>query len=415
MSQARSVNLRKHLPALDAVRGVAILGVFCYHILSSVWGHDQIEWGNRFRQFSQAPHGFIWFYPLTFGWVGVSLFFVLSGFVIHYSTVTSSQPFSTLNFYSRRFWRIYPPYAVAMLVLAPLVYYLISPEKVTHISIVTHILLVQDFSRQSFYLINGSFWSIATEVQFYLVYPLLMLARGRVGMRNVLFGTLGFSLAFRALLCVAKRHDAASFEDSHLILWASPMITIFDWTLGAFIAERFAQGKRIFPESFALMTVTAGLFLVSTFIRPLSIFSFQFASLLAALWIERVVWSTRPLSLVKKMLIPLGLCSYSFYLFHQPLLEILIEKSKPWISTNPMTIALVCGPILFFALFGLSWTIYLAVEKPSMQLGKRFSIGARKIDVKRVDSAPSGKALGMESEIAAGNLADLRVASESTP
>jgi len=55
------------------------------------------------------------------------------------------------------------------------------------------------------------------------------------------------------------------------------------------------------------------------------------------------------------------------------------------------------------------------VEKPSMQLGKRFSIGARKIDVKRVDSAPSGKALGMESEIAAGNLADLRVASESTP
>jgi peptidoglycan/LPS O-acetylase OafA/YrhL len=377
MSEIKAANSRKHLPALDAVRGVAILSVFCYHVLSSVWGKDQLPWGRVFRELPSASNhiasSFLWFYPVTFGWIGVCLFFVLSGFVIHYSTLTSSRPFSTLEFYSRRFWRIYPPYAVALALFIYLKVYF-----VTRLSIITHILLLHDFSGQTFVLINPSMWSIATECQFYLVYPLIIFARPRFGMLKVLFGILGISLAVRCLICVGKMHEPSVFEDSHLMLWANPLITLFDWTLGAYVAEQFFAGRRVFPRSVGLIAGAAGLFVVSTFIRPLSMFSFQFASLLSAICIERAIWAQWRPSQLQKFLIPLGLCSYSFYLFHQPFLELMVKWTQAHVTMNRYAVALAGGPVFFVILFGVSWVIYLVIEKNSIRIGKRFSVGVSK-------------------------------------
>jgi peptidoglycan/LPS O-acetylase OafA/YrhL len=369
---------RKHLPALDAVRGVAILSVFLVHLLTPIWGGDHLAWGSLFhhlqwpadRNMGPLPHGFLWFYPLSYGWVGVSLFFVLSGFVIHYSTVSSSRPFSTSDFYMRRFWRIYPPYALAVLIFTVFP----SPAyPATRLAIITHFLLVQDFSGQTFYMINPAFWSIATEVQFYLVYPLLILARGRVGMFKVLMGVLSFSVLCRVLICLAKFRHPEVFEDTHKMTWASPMITIFDWTLGAYLAECLHAGKRVFPKNAGFAGLVVGLFLLSSFVRPLSTFSFQLASLMSAVWIERVLWSTRPLSIVQKLLIPLGLCSYSFYLIHQPLLDRLATFSQERFATDRYVTTLVAGPVIFCLIYGLSWVVYLLVEKTSINTGKRFS------------------------------------------
>ena len=387
MSQLLSPHSRKHLPVLDSVRGVAILAVFCFHLLAASWGGhaEHLPWGRYFPDLHKVLPHLLWFYPFTLGWLGVSLFFVLSGFVIHYSTVTAPRPFAITSFYSRRFWRIYPPYAAAII----LFFFLPSsapPADVKKLSLLTHVLLLQDFSDKTFVLINPSFWSIATEVQFYLVYPLLLFCRSRVGMAKVLLGVLSFSLAFRLLICIAKRHHPEAFDESHLMLWASPMITIFDWTLGAYIADCFARGKRVFPRSIGILLVTGVAFLISTAVRPLSIFSFQFGSLFCAVWIERVVWSERPLSMVEKPLIYLGICSYSFYLFHQPLLEIMVRKFKVLASAGPAITALCAGPVIFILLFGISTAIYHAVERPSMEFGRRLSRGSRKLTENKVDS-----------------------------
>jgi peptidoglycan/LPS O-acetylase OafA/YrhL len=403
MDEKPAVNSRKHLPALDAVRGVAILGVFCFHILSTVWGRDQLSWGHLLRQMPAQHNGFLWFYPFTFGWIGVSLFFVLSGFVIHYSTLTSAKPFSTLQFYSRRFWRIYPPYAMALVTFCILKVY-----AVTRLSIITHVLLLHDFSGQTFYVINPSLWSIATEVQFYLVYPLIVFARPRFGMLNVLWGVLGLSLAFRCLFWVVKMHDPAVFEDSHLMLWANPLITLFDWTLGAYLAEQFFAGRRVFPQGGTVLAGAAALFIVSTFIRPLSMFSFQFASLLSAICIERAIWSSAPPSLLKRALIPLGLCSYSFYLFHQPLLEIMVKWSQAHVTTNRFVLALGAAPVFFGILFALSWVIYLVVEKNSIRLGKRFAFESRS----KTSAAPpgDGRPASQPPSLPAGEIGEVGIA-----
>src|SRR5580700_9314628 len=107
-------NRSAHLPRLDAVRALAILSVFLYHSLGVVFYKDQLDFHGGWLDFRSAPSRlFLACYPLTFGWVGVSLFFVLSGFVIHYSFVGSGRPFRAGGFFVRRFWRIYPPYLLA--------------------------------------------------------------------------------------------------------------------------------------------------------------------------------------------------------------------------------------------------------------------------------------------------------------
>ena len=392
MSQLLSPHIRKHLPALDSVRGVAILGVFCFHLVAASWGDgaEHLPWAGYLPNLHKVPSHLLWFYPCTFGWLGVSLFFVLSGFVIHYSTITAGKSFSVSSFYSRRFWRIYPPYLLALVVFYVMQVYLLPGSRQpfgipNRASFVVHAVLLQDFSSQSFFLVNPSFWSIATEVQFYLVYPLLLLLRSRIGMTRVLLGVMGFSLAMRILICIAKRHSAEAFDQTHLMLWASPMITIFDWTLGAFLADRFAHGKRVFPKSAGILLATGLLFVLSTVIRPMSIFSFQLGSLFCAVWIERVIWSERPLSIVEKPLIYLGICSYSFYLFHQPLLVLMVRQFRVATNAGPAVAALSCGPVIFLILLVLSLAIYHAIERPSMELGRKLSRNRRGPDFKSFD------------------------------
>lgn len=81
---------KHYVPALDAIRGVAILGVFLFHALGMAFGFDQLPWKGFYRDFD-TWRTFLPLYPLTYGSAGVSVFFVVSGFCIHLSFATSSN------------------------------------------------------------------------------------------------------------------------------------------------------------------------------------------------------------------------------------------------------------------------------------------------------------------------------------
>src|SRR3954468_23573177 len=156
---------RQHVPFLDSLRAIAILSVFCFHLLDVGFGGDQLPWGVWFRDFSLSKE-FLFLLPLTFGWAGVAIFFVVSGFCIHLSYLRHASD-DWRAFFVRRFFRIYPPYFVALIVFAVLFPLSRLPFDTAFdwIQLASHVLLVHNFDEDTFLGINGAFWTIAIEVQ----------------------------------------------------------------------------------------------------------------------------------------------------------------------------------------------------------------------------------------------------------
>ncbi|WP_051978146.1 acyltransferase family protein [Edaphobacter aggregans] len=156
----------KHIRALDGVRGLAILLVFLFHLLSS----------------NHAPSGS----PLIgvilklrdTGWIGVDLFFALSGFLITgilFDTLASQHYFR--NFYIRRALRIFPLYYGVLLVL----FLLVRPDWRQGRQFYLLPVYLQNTSlwwnapdSGIIKSLTGHLWSLAVEEQFYLVWPLVV-------------------------------------------------------------------------------------------------------------------------------------------------------------------------------------------------------------------------------------------------
>lgn len=152
----------QRLGVLDGLRGIAILLVLWYHI----W---EISW-------LPAPVTWLQFVPET-GFVGVHLFFFLSGFVISYPFVRAAvqhrPPPSWPHFVWRRFLKIVPSYVLAIGVTYAIGYAQVQPNADALPDIVTHLLFIHTWFPQRFGTINGVLWTLAVEVEFYCIFPII--------------------------------------------------------------------------------------------------------------------------------------------------------------------------------------------------------------------------------------------------
>jgi peptidoglycan/LPS O-acetylase OafA/YrhL len=199
-----------HLPALDGLRGIAVLAVVIYHYAFELQ-HGHGLGGAIYELLHQGRHG-------------VDLFFVLSGFLITgilLDSKGSSRYFST--FYARRTLRIFPLYygvLLGVLVLLPL---FVAPtpraRQVMHEQrwlwlYGTNILMsLRDqvlFNAEHFNLAH--FWSLAVEEQFYLVWPMLVLLLNRRALKWVCVALVPLALVTRwAFVERADLSEAAYF------------------------------------------------------------------------------------------------------------------------------------------------------------------------------------------------------------
>lgn len=364
-----------HLPFLDGIRGIAIFSVFLFHSLHATFGFDNLKWNGIFRDFNVSD-SFLALYPFTYGGAGVAIFFVVSGFCIHLSHQRSKEG-GWLAFANRRFFRIYPPYLLALLVfffVAPWgSFYLNSISRVHQL--ITHVLAIHNFDENMFFGINPSFWSIAVEVQLYALYPLLLLLVTKLGWKRALLIVACAEIWIR--LFVATN----SLRSDYAVPWFiqnSPFAFWLSWSLGAYLCECSMKHRssRIFALPFWLVFAVA---FAVPFFKITSPFTFLAFSLLTAIAIERLMtqkWtlpSNRYFRHVWAHLSLLGVVSYSFYLIHQPLIELtgkMITKVFPDMFIHPLlkyTLCLGWYPVLFVC----SWVLYRSIEQPSIQLGKR--------------------------------------------
>ncbi|HEY2476532.1 MAG TPA: acyltransferase [Candidatus Cybelea sp.] len=161
MAASGTLHGEARLGVLDGLRGLAVLLVLWYHVWEFSW---------------LTPPESLAFLPAT-GFVGVILFFFLSGFVISYPFVRSrahqTRRPSWANFAWRRFIKIVPSYALSIAVAYAIGYAQLQPDAKPLPDLTTHFLFVHTWFPNRFGTINGVLWTLAIEVEFYFVFPLI--------------------------------------------------------------------------------------------------------------------------------------------------------------------------------------------------------------------------------------------------
>lgn len=194
-TMSRRISSKVTYPALDGLRAVAVTLVFMEHFGGGSHGGRFLDSFNRVRIFGSA---------------GVSLFFVLSGFLITgilYDTLQNKHYFK--SFYARRSLRIFPIFYLVMtlvLILTPILQY---PLQRGHIAFVFYLGNVFANWNWGLYILTspthpvlsmnlGHFWSLFVEEQFYLIWPVVIfLVRDRVRLIRLTLAVIPLVLLLR--------------------------------------------------------------------------------------------------------------------------------------------------------------------------------------------------------------------------
>jgi len=363
-----------HLDRLDVLRGLAILAVFLFHYVLEFYPQASYPWQGIFLD----PHAFrgtnLLVFPFLQGYLGVPLFFIISGFVIHWGTLQRGKNFSFKEFFSRRFFRIWPPYILIVGILTICYFYAERNSREALRQFLYHALFLHNFDSKTFFGLNSSFWSLAVEAQFYLLYPVFLWLNHRAGIKRVfVYSALlsaGAGLAANYFWFQGVK-DYNSVTPVPFYISSNPIFTWSQWIFGAYLAElRFKQAQ--LPGGFSsspwLWLALSVVSFSCVFLKPVYLLCF---SVFAGILMLRYLYDTRPLSFLERTLIPVGLCSYSLYLVHQPLLKAMVHWrfvrgmdsvlfSWFWF----MAIASICGMV--------GWISYKLIELKSAQLSSRF-------------------------------------------
>ena len=312
----------QRLESFDALRAVAVLLVVLYH---------QTEIGG-------APFGSL----MTAGWIGVDLFFVLSGFFIGLS-ILNMKEWSFKHFIIRRCKRIMPAYYFSILMIIALGggYFLVSMNGWVHL--LSHLSFIHPYSYSTHGSINGAYWSLGVEFAFYLVIgSFALLIRHRQRFWFVVAGWILIAWVWRVSLFFWL--DAEPVFKS---IWATQLPGMLDeFALGLVIARLSIDGtikslasKKVVVTVIAIgSAVCIGLFLYRLNTVPFwaDLYSMVFSrtelavgfSLLFVVFLS--LENNRFLHCVTKYsgLQYLGRISYSIYLFHMPIL-ISIRENVP--------------------------------------------------------------------------------------
>ncbi len=349
----------RYVPSLDGMRALAVLAVIAYHM--------KMDW---------APGGLL----------GVTMFFVLSGYLITGLLVKEAQETRTINlknFWIRRIRRIIPAVLFAIAGIAFLC------------TIFNHALLTkmrpdvlptlfffnnwwQIFHNTSYFETLGQpsplthFWSLAIEEQFYLVWPVILLVCTRLGVSRAMLIRGTAVLAALSFIVMLILFDPAA--DPSRVYYGTDT-RAFSLLIGALLSfvwpyQRFYEQNvdvdnhgNIFFNIVGIAALVS-LLLMAVLTNGFSPFVYRagvlLCSLLSAVLIAVLVYPQSWLSRLFSMrpFVWVGKLSYSMYLWHFPL--ILLMTSSNMVGQAPIWLRL----IQLVAIFGVSVFSYYLIENP---------------------------------------------------
>ena len=241
--------------------------------------------------------------------------------------------------------------------------------------ITSHVLAIHNFGKETYWGINPSFWSLAVEIQLYLLYPVLLQLIKKLGWTKTLaiLGVLEIVIRSTTLLAELFFHR----EPYHFLI-ASPFAYWFSWSLGAYICDCWKKNRKSFLDKFSVFGM--GWFSFgSIFFRPLMPFTFVLVALTTATFLCQYLARShneiknQVLITIQSHLAFLGLVSYSFYLFHQPLLAS-TYKITHWVLPNifiPSFFMFLLMMLWYPAILVASYLIFTFIEQPFIELARK--------------------------------------------
>ena len=353
----------KHVPALDGLRGIAVLTVMLYHLTYLVPSLSSVVKG---------------------GFLGVDIFFVLSGFLITSILIREYErdgQISLRNFYLRRFFRLVPAFWTFLIFIYFFAELLLPPAQAE--LIYSHHNLFFAFS----YLMNwhsafgtemtgnlNHSWSLAIEEQFYIIWSLALFAAfARKFERKQIFLLTSISILaligwrlFRAMDGTSPRvlyYSTDTRIDALLIGCVAAMI--YSWRL---LPKRFYAGWQF--SLLALSSLATTLVMIASFKHTDSLLYYGPISIFAIAAAVLILWlMTREKSFPKTLLelSPLrwvGKISYGLYLWHYAFYEF----GKQLFESVELQIAVGVG-LAFF----VSCASFYLIEEPFLRLKDKFS------------------------------------------
>ena len=362
-----------YVPALTGLRGVAAGWVLLFHL----W------------QFSGSPaltihiaHLAIDFTPLVAcGFLGVDLFFGLSGFLLslpfHRAALAQAPMPSLRTFWIRRCRRVLPAYYVQLAIIVAVMLAIGNAAAVSPLNLVSHVFLVQNLVpvRES---LNGVYWTMPIEWDFYAILPLLMLALMRYRTAWMLLGVMALVAAFR-LSCYGAYFSApraSHFDYGWIMQLPARLDEFFFGVLGAGLHVRrplsVAAARRCMWVGAGGIAVAVATFThVGNYLLPpqmpwmLLHFTWigaSFGALILGAASQRSWFCWRWLAW-------LGLISYSLYLWHYPLLE--VAQHFDLLATGDSAAMLHTALIVTPPILLVSWLSQHFVERPFLASHQR--------------------------------------------
>ena len=369
-----SPNFSRRIPELDGIRGTAILTILIYHWL--------ILEGAAILPERLETVG-------SFGWSGVDLFFVLSGFLIGGILLDARRATNYFKvFYVRRLYRILPLYGALCLLSIAVFYAHLSThawlfeEKIPWYAYCT---FGQNFWMAKYNAMSSrqldATWSLAVEEQFYLTLPLLIRFVKERYLPYVLLAGIVLAPILRCALWLAL--DPIQQFTATYVLAPCRMDALLLGVLAAWALRREAGWQWFVAHRLLLSAAALGLGIgyVLMIHKRWGLGSFAQASF-GFTWIALFDLSLLLLAVTHKpgfvsrifrlrLLTELGILAYGLYLFHQPMLGLLYglwgKKSPKLVGTAQMGVTSLAA--MFLIVFArLSWNYF---EKPLVKIGHR--------------------------------------------
>jgi peptidoglycan/LPS O-acetylase OafA/YrhL len=343
--------MQERLPQLDGIRGIAILLVIFHN---------------------EGPK-----YPLLYmdrifanGWMGVDLFFVLSGFLITGILLDSKHSEGYFrNFYARRFLRIWPLYYATLFFMFAVVPFLMPGERAAIFSRSSpwwsFPLYIQNFLvpiPEAAKGLLGVTWSLAIEEQFYLVWPLVIRFSS-----SKLLGRLAV-----AVVCLSPPLRLVLFAYG-VNLYSNTFARLDGLMAGALLAvlvrSRSFVPRKYLGVAWAVLLIAAPLaFVTEGFQERWIVFSMSAAASAALVYLA--LYSNRSwvqTALTNRFLVYTGTISYGLYLLH--------KVPFNWGEAIGLTAyPAVALPLLLAACYGIATLSWRLLEKPFLRLKGYFEV-----------------------------------------